>query len=420
MQTELFSREFLTKIREKFHYVESSPYAGRRIFFDSVSGSLRLKKMGERAAEEVVSYAQKSRVDPASEHFARVKNQFKQDAKLFLGAESGYIMPAMSGTHALYRCVNAVCAAAEAGENIVTTSLDHPAAYEATHQFAQKYDLERRVADFDRKTGKVLVEDVLDKIDKNTRLLVIIHGSNVTGAVNDIKRIVKKAREKNPDIYVVVDGVQYAPHGLIDVEKLDVDAYVISGYKIYCKKGSGIAYINERFDELPHWQFRERPAGEWALGAEDESTYAGFSAVIDYLKWMGRQFSDSQDERVLLETAMEKIKAHTRALLQMALTGTEEYTGLRHLEGIRVLGFADDFKNRTGLIAWAAEDYNAQELAEAYFEQGNISLSTRERNIYGRHVLKTLGVENLVRTSLCHYNSPREVSRFLQVTTEII
>lgn len=420
MKTELFSRELLTKIRDSFHYVQKSPYAGKRIFFDSVSGSLRLKKMGERAAEEVVSYAQKSRVDPASEHFARVKEQFKQDARLFFGADSGYIMPAMSGTHALYRCVNAVCAAAEDGDNIVTTSLDHPAVFEATYQFAQKYNLERRVVDFNNKSGRVPPENVLAEIDADTRLLVIIHGSNVTGAVNDIKSIVKRAREKNPQIYVVVDGVQYAPHGLIDVEDLDIDAYVVSGYKIYCKKGSGIAYINERFDELPHWQFRERPAGEWALGAEDESTYAGFSAVIDYLKWLGGQFTDSQEERVLLETAMKKIKAHTRALLQMALTGTEEYTGLRQLERVRVLGFEDDLKDRTGLIALEAESHNSRDLAEAYFEQGNISLSTRERNIYGRHILKTLGVENLVRTSLCHYNSPREISRFLQVTAEII
>ncbi len=420
MQSELFAQELLTEIRNKFKHVAESSYAGKRIFFDSVSGSLRLKKMGERAAEEVVSYAQKSRVDPASEHFARVKEQFKQDARLFFGADNGYIMPAMSGTHAVYRCVNAVCAAAAEKDNIVTTRLDHPAAYEATYQFAQKYDLERRVVNFDRQTGKVPAENVLAKIDNNTRLLAIIHGSNVTGAVNDIEAIVKKAREINPEIYVVVDGVQYAPHGLIDVETLDVDAYVISGYKIYCKKGSGIAYIKERFDNLPHWQFRERPAGEWALGAEDESTYAGFSAVIDYLKWLGGKFTDTHAERELVETAMEKIKAHTRGLLQMALTGTEKHPGLCQLAGVRVLGFGDDLQDRTGLIAWEAESYSAKELAEAFFTRGNISLSTRERNIYGRHILSTLEVEDLVRTSLCHYNSPREVERFLETCIEII
>lgn len=420
MTAEFFEQELLNKIRDKFHHVQKSPYAGERIFFDSVSGSLRLKKMGERAAEEVVSYAQKKRVDPASQHFAEVKNRFKQDARLFFGADSGFIMPAMSGTHAVYRCVNAVCAGAEEGENIVTTRLEHPAAYEATNQFAQEYNLERRVADFDRDKGYVPAENVLREVDENTRLLMIIHGSNVTGAINDVGDIVKRARQKNPDIYVVVDGVQYAPHGLIDVKELGVDAYVVSGYKIYCKKASGIAYISERFDKLPHWQFRERPAGEWAIGAEDESTYAGFSAVISYLQWLGSQFSDTEEKRALLAVAMKKIKSHTRALMKRALTGTEKHSGLREIDEIEVLGLKEDLTDRTGLISWRAEGRDSHKLAEAYFNQGQISLSTRKRNIYGRHVLETLGVENLVRTSLCHYNSPQEIDKFLQVTREIM
>ncbi len=486
MNQELFSPDLLKEIRSKFHYVENSLYGGERIFLDSVSGALRLKKMTDRAGSEIKSYAQKSRIDPASRHFAAVKERFKKDARLFFGANSGHIIPAMSGTHTIYRCVNAVCSAyQDAGKNIVTSNLEHPAVFESSQQFAEKYNLERRVADFDRNTGIVPVENVLNLVDRDTCLLALIHGSNITGGVNDIGKIVRKARSINPEIYVVVDGVQYAPHRLIDVEELDVDAYIISGYKIYCKKGSGIGYINERFDELPHWQLRERPAGEWAIGAEDESTYAGFSAVISYLKWLGGELidaaggrrsieekskldkRDSSDERRKIEIAMKKISAHTRGLMNLALTGIR---GLRKMENVEVLGLEMspkkspgssknisrnrsrnrsrnvsrnsssnssnssrdcqpedlqledlhleglNLEDRTGLIAFRIKGEDSNELAERYFKEAGISLSTRERNIYGRHVLEVLEVDDLIRLSICHYNTPGEIKSFLQAT----
>ncbi len=565
MDQELFSPVLLQEIRSKFHYVKNSLYGGERLFLDSVSGALRLKKMTDRAGAEIKSYAQKSRIDPASRHFAAVKERFKKDARLFFGADSGHIIPAMSGTHTVYRCINAVCSAyKDAGKNIVTSNLEHPAVFESTHQFAEKYNLERRIADFDRKKGVVPVENVLNLIDKDTCLLALIHGSNITGGVNDVGEIVREARAINPGIYVVVDGVQYAPHRLIDVEELDVDAYIISGYKIYCKKGSGIGYISERFDELPHWQMRERPAGEWAIGAEDESTYAGFSAVISYLKWLGGQLiaidgdkpgtekkssfnkknfndknekgsskarsrfykktmvrsrfyeknnffesdsfngserihdksssgeRDNFDERRKIELAMEKISSHTKGLMKLALDGFEGYQGsgnieeagdsketgetgrsgaqgnycedksgdsgklknagirgLRQMKNVDILGLQNcpgkrqpaepvyshqdrpdhksegqndgqhddlDLEGRTGLIAFRIKGKNSNELAKKYYKEAGISLSTRERNIYGRHVLEVLGVDDLIRLSVCHYNSPEEIKSFLQAT----
>jgi len=416
MEKELFSQDLLEEIRNKFHYIETSPYAGKRVFLDSVSGALRLKNMGEKALAEIISYAQNKRVDPASEHFACIKRKFINDAKLFLGARSGHIIPAMSGTHAVYRCVNAVCNSSNPGDNIVTSRLEHPAAFESTYQFAKKYKLERRVADFDKNNGIVPEKNVIELIDKNTCLLMLIHGSNITGGVNKVKNITEKARKINPDIYVVVDGVQYAPHRLINVQDLNVDAYLISGYKLFCKKGSGIGYINDRFDNLPHWELRERPEGEWAIGAEDESTYAGFSAVIDYLLWLGGKSTDSKDKRIRVEAAMKSISSHTKALMQLVLEGNKRRKGLKYMDNIDILGIGDNLENRTGLISFRIKGKDSSKIAERYFKEAQISLSTREKNIYGRHVLELLDVDNLIRVSLCHYNSPSEIDKFLEAT----
>ena len=60
-------------------------------------------------------------------------------------------------------------------------------------------------------------------VDKDTVLLSIMAASNISGNIMDIKEIARRAKEINPDIYIVSDAVQHAPHAVIDVEDWDVD-----------------------------------------------------------------------------------------------------------------------------------------------------------------------------------------------------
>ena len=48
---------------------------------------------------------------------------------------------------------------------------------------------------------------------------------------NDIKHITQLAHEH--DVFVICDGVSYAPHGFPDVKELDIDFYTFSLYKTY-------------------------------------------------------------------------------------------------------------------------------------------------------------------------------------------
>ena len=49
-------------------------------------------------------------------------------------------------------------------------------------------------------------------VDKDTCLLSVMYASNITGTIMDMEGIVRAAREINPDIYIVTDAVQHAPH----------------------------------------------------------------------------------------------------------------------------------------------------------------------------------------------------------------
>ena len=126
----------------------------------------------------------------------------------------------------MFRVINTVTSNIP-GTNIVTTEFEHPSILGATKYFAETTGKEWRVAKISKETSSVPAETILEKIDKDTCILAFQRGSNQTGAINDVKTIIKEARKIKPDLYVLVDAVQYAPHGHIDVEKYETDAYTL-------------------------------------------------------------------------------------------------------------------------------------------------------------------------------------------------
>jgi selenocysteine lyase/cysteine desulfurase len=224
-----FSAQLLEAIRERFH----AP-TGVSAFLDSAAGSLKLKAASETLAES--SRWPDNRFGPDSVPSSEILKRGANDVKTFLGASSAVVMPAMSATHAVYRMLNAILGKAS-GSNIVTTNLEHPAVGDSTYTLAKTYDKQRRVARVDPDTGRVSPESILRLVDRQTDALAFVHGSNVTGAIADVKAITAAARRLNPDIFIIVDGVQYASHHWVGVDDLGVDAYVFSPYKVFTMKG---------------------------------------------------------------------------------------------------------------------------------------------------------------------------------------
>lgn len=59
-------------------------------------------------AKEVALPDEVYRFNPASDHAVEAMEKGIEDVKIFLGAKSGYIMPANSATHTIYRAANAI------------------------------------------------------------------------------------------------------------------------------------------------------------------------------------------------------------------------------------------------------------------------------------------------------------------------
>lgn len=91
--------------------------------------------------------------------------------------------------------------------------------------------------------GTVNQEILFSMIDRKTDFLSIIHVSNETGAVNDIKYIAKRCKQINPNIVIHSDGVQALHKLKLNMVNLGVDYYTISSHKINGVKGIAGLYI---------------------------------------------------------------------------------------------------------------------------------------------------------------------------------
>ena len=115
-----------------------------------------------------------------------------------------------------------------ADDEIVVTRLDHDANVWPWVMLAEDSGAQVRWVDVDLETGMLDMEQFQSLIGPKTRLVAVGYASNSLGTINDVKTVVGWARAVGA--YTFVDAVQYAPHGLIDVKKLDCDFLACSVY----------------------------------------------------------------------------------------------------------------------------------------------------------------------------------------------
>ncbi len=410
----LFSPALMQEIRNQFIYVDWDPYSGRRIFFDAASGSCRPTRVIEAMGMETCLPDQQGRANPGSQHAMDVTAKGIEDLMIFFGARSGQIIPGWSSSHVIFRITDAVVSTIP-GTNVITTGLDHASVQSALALFAAKYHKELRVAAPDPDTASVKTDAILNHVDEHTCFLVLTHTSNVTGEVYDVKTIIREARAIKPDLFVMVDGVQYSPSDVIDVEDVGADAYVIAPYKNYGVKGCGYAHASERLAALPHWKYSLKPAACWDLGGVEHQSYAAWSAVVDYLCWLGGRFTSASDRRSLVVAAMKAIKAHQVGLLSLLLHGTGDVAGLREMDHVTVYGVGDPLWKQSLLVGFNLAGIESTEGC-ALYKSAQIRVHAPGHDPYFAAMLRQIGIDSCIRLSGSHYNSPQEIEAFLRAT----
>jgi len=315
------------------------------------------------------------------------------------------------------------------GDEIVVTVLDHDANV-APWLALQERGVVIRTVDVHPENVTLDMEDMRAKITDRTRLIAIGYASNAVGTINDVATIIRWAREVGALTWI--DAVQFAPHGPIDVQMLDVDFLVCSSYKFFGPH-LGILYGKaEHLEKFPAYKVRpasDKAPDRWETGTQNHEGLAGLVGVMDYLALLGREYSTrysnalGSDSRSALYTgrqrelkiAMQAIMDYERGLSAQLLTG------LREIKGIQVYGITDQQQLawRVPTIACNIEGHSPRELAEQLASSGVFAW---DGNYYALGIMERLGLEEkggALRLGMAHYNTLNEIDRALECLEKV-
>ncbi len=406
----------LDQVRDKFAHVEACPFSGPRVFFENAGGALTLNSVVSTSAKFAAIPDNQGRANEGAEALGSIIKAAKADTMTFLGTRTGQVFVGESGTELLFRLIRTAVVGTGSG-SVIGSTVEHPASRSAAQHWAEQTNRSYISVAHEDATGTVTAEAYAKQMQPDVAVATILHTSPVTGMTNDVAAIAKSIRAVSPNAYIVVDGIQHASHGGIDIADMDIDGYVISPYKVFSRHGYGVAWASDRLSQLPLEGLKNGPAETWELGTRDTGAYATMADVVAYFDWLGGQVSDANDMRGRIEAAGKAIHAHEKTLTDAMLDGTGNLPGLKELPGVTIIG-GEENPAREGLVCFSMEGIDAVDIVEKLNAQG-IRTHTRKADHYSGNILNPIGLQSAVRVSICHYNSLEEVAAFLSAMKTI-
>ena len=167
----------------------------------------------------------------------------REGLSAFLGGElPEHLVFTHNATDSLNILVSGFLAGINEECHVLTTALDHNSVLRPLHEYQQQHRIRLDIVPFE--DCYVPPESIEASIRPDTRLMVMTHGSNVLGSVQDIRTIGEILHDHG--IYFIVDGAQTAGHVPVDLKNLPVDAFVFTGHKgLLGVPGTGGFYIKD-------------------------------------------------------------------------------------------------------------------------------------------------------------------------------
>lgn len=322
-------------------------------------------------------------------------------ARLIRARESRQVVFTANGTESLNL---AIVGLLKPGDHVVTTVCEHNSVLRPLRALADDGVISVTHVPCDG-AGYVSPDDVRQALRPETRLTAVIHGSNVTGALQDIAQIGMVVRERG--VLLLVDAAQTLGHEPIDVERLQIDLLAAPGHKgLLGPLGTGVLYIRPSLEKELRPLFRggtgtqsqedrqpESIPDKFESGNHNVLGLAGLAAAVEYLESQG----------------VEAIQAHLAGLTRRLLEG------LSAIPGLKVHG--PSFGNpRTSVVSFTMGGYDPQELAALLEVSGNVQCRAGIHCAPRMHeALGTLERGGTVRLSLGWATTKSEIDRTLNL-----
>ena len=290
------------------------------------------------------------------------------------------------------------------GDEVIVSTMEHHSNIVPWQLQAHKRGIKLRVIPMT--DGGVLdLEAYKGLFNEKTRMVSVMHVSNVLGTVNPVKQMIAIAHEH--DVPVMVDGAQSTPHFAIDVQDLDCDFFVFSGHKMYGPTGIGVLYGKESWlEKLPPYQgggemiehvsFEkttfERPPLKFEAGTPDYVATHVLAKAIEYMEHLG----------------LDNIERHERELTRYALSQLRDIPGMHiygHAADLLSDGQANDMQG-DAVISFNVGDIHHMDMGTLLDQLG---IAVRTGHHCAQPLMDRLGVLGTVRASFALYNTREEV-----------
>ena len=286
----------------------------------------------------------------------------------------------------------------KSGDEILLTEMEHHSNLIPWQLCAEETGAVLKFIPFNE-DGTLDLSDPEKWFTNKTKLVAVIHQSNVFGTVNPIKDIIKLA--KGVGAVTLIDAAQSVPHQKVDIQDLDCDFLAFSGHKMLGPTGVGVLYGKpELLEEMPPFlgggemiktvslndsTWNDIP-WKFEAGTPNIAQAIGLGSAIDYINEIG----------------LDKIHEHEQDILTYALEKMQK------IPEVNIYGSADE---RGAVISFNLENIHPHDLSQLLDNDG---IAIRAGHHCAQPIMKKLGVSATGRASFYLYNSKEDVDRLCE------
>lgn len=305
------------------------------------------------------------------------------------------------------------------GDEIIVTAMDHDGNVSPWRLLAERRGLTLKTLPFNTETYRYDLSALDALLTDRTKVVAVNYASNLIGTINDVSQISAMAR--NVGALTYVDAVQFAPHGIVDVQALGCDFLVCSAYKFFGPH-QGILWgrkallealtpdkIEAAPDDLPN---------RYEIGTGVYELMAGTLAAVNYYAWVGDMMGEDPLAPSLNRSARQRVinrgkqamETYERDLVRALIDG------LHAIPGVKIYGLTDpaDMPDRVPTVSFTMEGRSPSDIA-AHLAADNIFVWSGHN--YALNAFDQLGLDRatgVVRIGIAHYNTAQEVDRTLE------
>jgi len=398
----------IEKIRADFPILSTTVYGKPLVYLDNGATTQKPKCVVETM--EKIYYTTNANVHRGVHYLSQQATDLAEEARVvvqqFINAGSNKEIIFTKGTtESINLVAHSFCQQfCTEGDEIIISEMEHHANIVSWQLQETIRGIRLKVIPINEK-GELKLGEFEKLISSRTKLVSIMHVSNVLGTINPIDKIIEIAHSHN--IPVLIDAAQSVQHMKIDVQKLDCDFLVFSGHKIYGPNGVGVLYGKEKWlDQMPPYQgggemisqvsfkkttFNELPF-KFEAGTPDYPAVIALAEAIKYVKNIG----------------LHSIKAYEDQLLQYC---TDE---LMKIDGIRIFGTSE---NKSSVVSFLIGNIHHYDMGMLLDKMG---IAVRTGHHCAQPLMDVLGIEGTVRASIAFYNTKEEIDRFIEGVKRVV